>query len=438
MLHVFVYLFAIIQLIGCGRFLDKDKDEEPQSQDAIAEDSDIKWDTAVPIEGVLLHDPSRTSRYKYTYEKSLTLIMNQDANMKIKVAETSSTCPAGSEFGALTFSLSSNDGLFIRSTDTIDQYVQPTSQEIFPGRIPAGIHTLKIRVYGSGGCRFMSSFSFPNPDGDHNFPASTDNIAIDSDLTGTWHMSESDRGIEVDTTWSFGSDRTLTYTMVRGDVKRAQYTGKYQLDSSATPKRIRIIVSSVAVSQFAGVPSAGDVLRCIYLPTPKAASTQLYWQCSEPQNGGFPIDFSPLAEEYERSGAVPGTFPDFDVVKGGDTNLLIPDNDLDGLIHSFEVTAEVSSVVDLGIQFRINHTQPSDIRVALVHPDGTSVLLYEREQSSSQTISKTFGYNGTRLASLDAFKGKSLNGKWKLHVSDEVVEDTGSLYFAKLFLRGKY
>ena len=106
---------------------------------------------------------------------------------------------------------------------------------------------------------------------------------------------------------------------------------------------------------------------------------------------------------------------------------------------------------DLDVAIRINHRYPSDLQIALRHPDGTEVLL----SNQNGGLGSHFG-TGTNCASatrtefddeadesivfgtppfagryqpersLSAFDGKPLNGTWVLRVSDMYSSDLGT------------
>lgn len=127
----------------------------------------------------------------------------------------------------------------------------------------------------------------------------------------------------------------------------------------------------------------------------------------------------------------------------------IPDN---GTAYSELAIAAAGEpvVTDVNVQLRINHTYDRDLVLALVHPDGTEVLLVRRrgrsgdnfgtgacgsaaytvlDQSAAQSItngSAPFAGTYRPEGTLDAFNGKPLNGTWRLRMTDMDVGDAGT------------
>lgn len=125
----------------------------------------------------------------------------------------------------------------------------------------------------------------------------------------------------------------------------------------------------------------------------------------------------------------------------------------------------VTSVIDLGpgpdletveVSLRINHTYVGDLRVSLVDPDGTSVLLFDRigrvgnssgceENNLDLTFSDSAAQDHQRLQSscapggmaasgtyqpaepLSGFAGSSRIGSWVLRIEDQANRDGGAL-----------
>ena len=136
-------------------------------------------------------------------------------------------------------------------------------------------------------------------------------------------------------------------------------------------------------------------------------------------------------------------------------NQVIPDDDPLGVTDSLTTTAH-SAITDLDIFVKISHTYVGDLAVALEHVDtGRRVTLLDRPG----VLNGDFGCAGDDLAAtlddgaslpiedeeactgntptiagvfspndlLSAFNGENLNGAWRLTVSDNAAQDTGSL-----------
>ncbi len=106
--------------------------------------------------------------------------------------------------------------------------------------------------------------------------------------------------------------------------------------------------------------------------------------------------------------------------------LPIPDNDARGVTSSLTVAAS-GEVESLEIDVQLKHTWKGDLTVKLVGPDGTSVLLHDRAGRSTDDLRGTFPTTLAPAGSLDALKGKSVSGEWKLVVSDSAGQDVGEL-----------
>ena len=107
-------------------------------------------------------------------------------------------------------------------------------------------------------------------------------------------------------------------------------------------------------------------------------------------------------------------------------------------------------LLDLDVRIRINHTYDRDLVVALQHPDGSEVLLVNRrgrggdnfgtgacgtgtntvfDQSAATAISGgTAPFAGAFRpeGSLDALRGKPLNGTWRLRLTDVYAQNAGT------------
>lgn len=96
----------------------------------------------------------------------------------------------------------------------------------------------------------------------------------------------------------------------------------------------------------------------------------------------------------------------------------------------------IGSVDDVGIQLKINHSYVGDLRVSLVHPDGTEAVLHNREGGGRDTLFLNLGLGGEAANSLQVFKGKPMAGGWRLRIIDEAASDEGSLVSVRFLVRG--
>ncbi len=106
---------------------------------------------------------------------------------------------------------------------------------------------------------------------------------------------------------------------------------------------------------------------------------------------------------------------------------------------------ETRPILDLNVRVNIQHSFVSDMRLTLIAPDGTSVLLFDRRGGNGQDLAGTVfndeaaveiangvapfdragGYKPEN--SLNAFNGKSAAGNWVLRVDDVKAGDNGFL-----------
>lgn len=84
-----------------------------------------------------------------------------------------------------------------------------------------------------------------------------------------------------------------------------------------------------------------------------------------------------------------------------------------------------STTSDLSVTVDITHTYIGDLTVSLVGPDGTVYPLHSRTGNGTKDIKKTYTVRRS---------GSTLNGTWKLRVSDQGPGDTGTLNNWKLSL----
>lgn len=75
----------------------------------------------------------------------------------------------------------------------------------------------------------------------------------------------------------------------------------------------------------------------------------------------------------------------------------------------------------------IDHPDPSQLRVTLIGPDGTTVVLQDQFGRPQHPINAIYGKSDSTAQSLGAFQGKQANGVWTLRVEDKVAGVTGKI-----------
>ncbi len=104
--------------------------------------------------------------------------------------------------------------------------------------------------------------------------------------------------------------------------------------------------------------------------------------------------------------------------------IIIPDNHADGIERILSVT-QSGKIEDLKVILDITHTYIGDLRVELLSPDNTAVLLHNRSGGATDNIIKEYTFLNT--SKLRDFQGVSVHGNWKLKVSDRAEADQGKL-----------
>ena len=106
---------------------------------------------------------------------------------------------------------------------------------------------------------------------------------------------------------------------------------------------------------------------------------------------------------------------------GGAPNARIPDGAAAGQIHAINAFGLATVDTDVELDFAIAHARPADVRVVLVNPAGTEVVVVDGSRDR---------LTGTRIEGTRAvgFSGdESVNGTWQLRVIDTRRGSVGTL-----------
>jgi subtilisin-like proprotein convertase family protein len=142
----------------------------------------------------------------------------------------------------------------------------------------------------------------------------------------------------------------------------------------------------------------------------------------------------------------------------GDISVAIPDSPAPAINIPLTV-ADVMSLTDVNVSFRLDHTFDGDLTIALVHPDGTVIPLVTNRGSSGVNFgtgtldcagvptliddqaataisagSAPFAASFRPESPLSALNGKPSNGTWNLRIQDTAAQDTGTVGCVKLEL----
>lgn len=105
-------------------------------------------------------------------------------------------------------------------------------------------------------------------------------------------------------------------------------------------------------------------------------------------------------------------------------NLLIIDNDRNGVQDAIPVAA-TGNATAIAVSVEIIHSWISDLELVLIAPDGTQVMLHNKEGADGDDLFKT--YKSTSGEPLQAIVGKPVHGDWILHLTDTAPRDVGRL-----------
>jgi subtilisin-like proprotein convertase family protein len=110
----------------------------------------------------------------------------------------------------------------------------------------------------------------------------------------------------------------------------------------------------------------------------------------------------------------------------GATSVDIPDGS-----GSATLTATISGftrpLANIQVWAEINHPSPAQLRVTLIGPDSTTVVLQDQTGQAEHPINAIYGRTVATAQSLGAFSGKQANGVWTLKVEDLVAGVTGRI-----------
>lgn len=106
--------------------------------------------------------------------------------------------------------------------------------------------------------------------------------------------------------------------------------------------------------------------------------------------------------------------------------LAIPDNDPSGVTSTLTID-DPRAIEEIFVRVDIEHGARGDLRIELVAPDGTTVLLQDPHASITPDLHTTFGLTAVPARPLDVLRGRSAAGTWTLRVTDLRRLDAGRL-----------
>lgn len=102
----------------------------------------------------------------------------------------------------------------------------------------------------------------------------------------------------------------------------------------------------------------------------------------------------------------------------------IPDNVQAGIVRTLNAQA-AGRLIDLALDIDITHTYIGDLRVALVSPQGTRVVLHDRTGGSADNLIRS--WKAANTSGLALLLGQAAGGAWRLEVADLAAVDVGKL-----------
>jgi subtilisin-like proprotein convertase family protein len=110
----------------------------------------------------------------------------------------------------------------------------------------------------------------------------------------------------------------------------------------------------------------------------------------------------------------------------------IPDAPSGGIERVLSTTA-TSRIGSVEVSVDIAHTWIGDLRVSLLSPAGSEVLLHDRAGGSTDNLARTFTPANT--PTLGVLTGQSAAGAWRLRVVDSGAQDVGKLNSWRVLIR---
>jgi M6 family metalloprotease-like protein len=104
--------------------------------------------------------------------------------------------------------------------------------------------------------------------------------------------------------------------------------------------------------------------------------------------------------------------------------LMIPDATNAGIERGLPTTSTVM-VGSLEVSVDITHPYVGDLRVSILSPGGSEVLLHDHAGGSADNLVRTF--TAANTPGLVTFAGQPVNGTWRLRVADQASQDIGKL-----------
>jgi len=169
-------------------------------------------------------------------------------------------------------------------------------------------------------------------------------------------------------------------------------------------------------AKCAGIPADGGFGRCIDVTRDTHAAIDSDCSATQPcpSGSGLVCSGAVVADQgICRPGWMRGAF-------FSEVAVEIPDAPDAGTEAQLAVFGLATVSTDVAIEMLISHERPADLRVSLLNPAGTEVVLFDHPQGLGELYASSMPVKG--------FPGdESANGTWRLKVVDTVKGSTGSI-----------
>ncbi len=250
--------------------------------------------------------------------------------------------------------------------------------------------TLIVQATGGGGNQVKTNGVTPNlaiPDNNATGVTSTINFTTSQTITSV--------SVKVNVTHTYIGDLKLTLIGPTGLQKILHNNTGGSADNVVTTYSIQTAPNQ-ALSGYVGLNTAGN------------------WQL----------------KAVDSAAADTGTLVSWSITFNGEAtsspNVAIPDNNTTGITNTLVMngTGTLAAVV---VKVNITHTYQGDLKVTLVHPDGTQVILHNLTGGATDNINTIYPTLTVPAQTLTTLNGKAANGTWQLKVQDLAAADVGTL-----------
>ena len=105
--------------------------------------------------------------------------------------------------------------------------------------------------------------------------------------------------------------------------------------------------------------------------------------------------------------------------------LNIPDNQATGISDTIQIP-EAVNIADIKVTVDISHTYRGDLQVTLVPPWGAAIVLHPKNKGGGDNDLKVT-YDAGNMPALALWRGRTIQGAWRLEVKDLAPADVGRL-----------